>query len=194
MSITERPTPEMVDPDPYTILMAWMAAASLILQFVQTVKPVSNDHVSLLPGNEGRRGALSGLEGELRNLQTNLKGLKRTISRAAKDPDKEFYDSKFKIGIAILKIEFGSHTEYRTNLAQSYARISNISLWINQIIATDPDLASAIGIALLGNLDDSTKKLNSLVSSDASNRAIMFEAQRVIDACEMIVGKMLDGN
>lgn len=185
------PDAALIDPDPFTVAMLWISAASLLLQFVQVVR---NPNVSPSRPDQSSLTPVDRLETELIALQKHLKGLSRAIDRGAREPESEFYDVKFRIGAGILGFEIARHAEFSQNLSQAFARIGNVALWINTILAHNPQCAAYIGRAFLGELTDSTEKLNELIASGGSNRELIYEARKIIELALTVVADLLDRN
>jgi hypothetical protein len=178
-----------IDPDPYSVIACWIAAAALVLQFVDFVRDRQPPAVAaqVLP-NAIR---LDELENSLEEVERNFELLMRTIERGSKNPDGEFFDAEFGIGRASLKLEQSRHGTFSSQLADTLSKLSALSLWSNHIIGKQPDAASILGHAIMADLSLASDRLNGLMRVGAKNRELISECRHVIATLRLALNALL---
>jgi hypothetical protein len=94
-----------VDPDPFTVISAALAVAAIFMQFPQTavaLRQLKN------PVDPSRQSTLDHLENTLHEFEKHLRRVERAIDQGSQNPAAEFYDIKFGISIAGLKLDIQS--------------------------------------------------------------------------------------
>ncbi|MRX33205.1 hypothetical protein [Aminobacter sp. MDW-2] len=181
---------EFIDPDPYTVVACWIAAASFALQFVDFVRNLDEQPPAIAQA-AGSITPLEKLESSLEEVERHFELLVRTIERGSKDSDGEFFNVEFGIGKASLKLESSRHDAFSTQLAETFAKVSALSLWSNHVIGKLPNAAAILGNSVLAELSVSSERLNNLMRSGARNRELIVECRITIETLRLAVNTML---
>lgn len=186
----------LIDPDPFVIAQVWLAAAAVILQIAQFARdtPANSIPTGLPEGHPLGDMVVNNLQIEVERLRNALNKAKRAIERGARDADREFYDVKFRLGMGPLKLEMHQHQEFSQNLALALAALSNMSLWINNLLAHHPHHALKVGERMVACLEEATTRLNDLMAKGAPNRDVIFEAGKIIELAAKILDDLDGGN
>ena len=187
---------DLVDPDPYTVVTCWIAAAALVIQFVDFVRnSPTAPGVTLKFGSRVNPQATASLEKLEESLEVSEQAfdvLARAVERGSNDPEREFYKAEFGIGRSSLRLDGARHQAFTSHLADGIARLSALSRWSNHVISQHPEAASRLGQAVLDDLRDSSTRLNTLIRSGADNRALIMESRMVLATARMAVAALPD--
>ena len=187
----------VVDPDPYVIAGLAIAAAALVLQFVQVYrdwnKPASP--FSLPPTATPQQSIeISQIRAELSMARQHFRNATRAAERGSSNPDSEFYEAKVRVSITSLKLDSAQYLQFSTNLGQAFGRFGNTSMFINNIIAHHPALSAQIGKVIAERAPDAAEQLNRLLADGGQTRSVLSESNRVLDAFEDVIKRLDEGN
>lgn len=189
MEIDQIKTQE-IDPDPFTVISALIAAASLVLQFVEIAK--ANPNKDNFEIKATSREHLIHLEDSVETLETTFKKIERTISRGASNSDIEFYDASFGVCNSALYLDSAAHSTFTSELANFYSQVGAVSRWANTTIKSHPMAVTVIGNSLLHDLEHSAHEINRLIRTGAANREIIAQCRFVITAMRTCLTALLD--
>ena len=180
-----------IDPDPFLLAALCLQGAAVILQFVQ-VRNQRSDQRSSPGAIESREDRTARLEDALEAFDKSIQGAERAVRRSSEAPEKELYESSFRVSLGVLNFSARHVQEYHNNLADIAGKLSALTRWVGSVISTDPELASELGEDLVAIVDGAAERLNALMSEGAEIEAVMQEAKMVRDACKRALEKRLD--
>lgn len=180
----------LIDPDPYTVVSCWIAAAALVLQFVELVRNRPAPPATT-PGIGPHTGLLEQLENSLEDVERSFDLVTRAIERGSDNPETEFFGARFGVGQATLHLDGPRHQAFTSQLADSFVRLAALSRWSNHVIGQQPGAASILGRAILTDLEGSSERLNGLIRLGADNRALMAESRMIFATLRMAIAALL---
>lgn len=189
LTVDRLPT-EYIDPDPYTVVACWIAAASLALQFVDFARNVQHNPPSISQSTAITTN-LEQLENSLEEIERLFDLLIRTIERGSRHADSEFFEAEFGIGKSSLLLESSRHSAFSTQLADTFGKLSALSLWANHVIGNQPDAAALLGQAIMADLSHASDRLNGLMRTGAKNREMIAECRMVIETLRLALNVIL---
>lgn len=177
------------DPDPYTVASTFITAAAFVLQFVQFWQSRPKGPPSApSPGH----GNIYHLEEACEKSQSQGKRLLRLMEQGSRDVDSEFYDQPYRIG-GTMYLETGALLQFRHGLGDLMNVVSHVGMWVNHIIADEPELAARIGARLNDGLDGMVNHLNRILAEGLPNREAVQSAKAVLAALHDAIEKEVHG-
>lgn len=183
-----------VDPDPFTVVSLVLSATGVLLQFPQTYDFFKEKYKAKNPlkDNGQRESNITHLLDAIDDAEKHLNRIIRSIEKGAKSPEKEFFHAKFGISLGIMKLELSQQKQFQRNLSHLYAKMGALSLWANQIIGSDDELASALGRVLAEKCSDANLNLNEMMASGATNSQILDQANFIFSTMKSSLKNVLE--
>ena len=168
-----------VDPDPFTVISLVLSGVGVLLQFPQTYAFLKDKYNTSdpIPDTGQRDTHVTKLHDALDDANKHIERVIKSIEKGAKQPNEEFYEVKFGISLGIMKLELNHQRNFQMELNHLYNKMGAMSLWANQIIGSDDELASALGKRLSEKCKDAHKTLNDMMRDGTTNRQILTEAK-----------------
>lgn len=180
--VVQRPSAQLVDPDPFTIATVSMTAAALVLQLLQTWKAFSPAPPAPNAGALSvRTSNLGQLEQSVEKLEADLRQIHRTIDRGSRNSNAEFFDAPYRLATTSLNLDHASHQQLQHQLGTGLGDLGNVSQWINHVIRDDPDLAVRLGGRIAGGLENTAEILNGVMAEGGPNRVVIAEARQALE-------------
>lgn len=181
---------QLIDPDPFTLASIALSVSSVILSFVQIYKSSQNSPNSR--NFSQREKVITQLEKALEDYDNHMKTILRQVNRYLQNPDKEIYESKFRISVGVMKFEINQVSEYHNNLSQLSAKLGILTTWVGNILANDQELSYILGEELNEKLGDSANRLNDMIKNGGNIGIILEESNLIRGALKSALSKMLD--
>ncbi len=180
-----------IDPDPFLIAAVCLQGAAVILQLVQIAQSAHNAQTSSgAIGN--RKSVLTKLEKAIEDFDAAIATTEKAARRASDAPDKEIYESSFRISLGVMNFTAKSVQEYHKNVSAMSNKLSAMTIWIGMLISQDPDMAAELGNEVSNVVSNSSQRLNELMANGGSIEAVLREAKLVRDALKNVITKKLD--
>lgn len=176
-----------VDPDPFTVASTFIAAAALVLQFLQ----MRQTSAAVTTNRANREKILDQLEAQVQNTLTKSERVVRSIERGTQNSDFEFFDSPYRVAASTLLLEKSHHSQFQTALSEQYAALANISLWINHTIHQDEALAARIGAHMASPLSETAAHINKILAEGRSNREAIEQGKIALRALQQAIEEEL---
>jgi hypothetical protein len=185
-------TPE-VDPDPFSIAAVALAAASLVLQFVQTAKQLA-DSPSRRPRTRGDGRALRSLERAANTVELRLARFDPDYSHRAWIELRELADSPLRIAETSLQLHVEVHQQFERDLTATFAALATLSRRINSMIRDQPELAARLGGRMSRPLSETAMLLNEAMRSGRSiGEVLRLTRTALSELAHAIEGELLSG-
>ena len=179
--MTEHTRKSYIYVDPYTVTSSVVSGASALLQFLPAQElsnaPLQTASILELKGNW--KTLLIKLENAIDKTNVEISNVLSAIKKGAQSADIEFYDAKFGLSTAMLRLEHSNHLKFSSDLNHLYAKVGQLTLWVNFVISSNTELTSALGELLAIECNHSPEKLTQLMRDGASNRQLLSEARFV---------------
>lgn len=184
---------EDVDPDPFVVTATCLAAVGVALQFIQVFHQLGVNVDAASAEKDQLRTPLREMQKSIQEFEQHLSDLERSIIDGINSPEKEFFEKEFGINLACFSFKSTVHREYTRDLSGLMVRVSNFSLWANDIIGRYPNIAARIGKEMLEVVADADVRLNLLIRGGATNQQILSEVRTIVTTCKMSAGLILEG-
>src|SRR3546814_8579979 len=116
----------------------------------------------------------------------------RTVRRQSDAPDRELYQSSFRVSLGVLNFSAKGVEEYHNTLADATGKLAAVTRWIGHIIHHDPEIAAELGSHILMTVTNSSERLNRLIEDGGTIEAVLREAKLVREVCRNKLATRLD--
>jgi len=182
----------LVDPDPFVIAALAIAAASAVMQLVQTYKAFHPSPAPVGMPRSSQRQMLTGLEMSVESSLRDLRRVTRAVEQGSPNSDEQFFDAPLRVSITMLKLQRGEASEF-TQGTQSFAgNVGGVAAWIGNLIVSDPDLAARLGERLGQPLSGTAEAINVALASGGNTRQVLVECRLALKSLAEALEAELD--
>lgn len=176
------------DPDPFVIGAFFLTAAGVVLQAVQLYQSMKStdkpDEQSVsLPKSLSER-SLDHLEDRLDSFLRSKERYMRAVDRTVQDPEKSFYERKFRVGLGPMFLHSETRYEFHTKETDIMDDVRYIASSVGGMLLDDQEseILKSIGKRMLELNDnkDPSSTINEMIERGAPIRDIIRESEKLI--------------